>query len=356
MSKSTTYNVKNPTDFANLLLGALGAPDTKQNVQNIVAWENVEGGAGPEFGNPLNTASFNPLNTSMPEPGSSNFNGGNASGVQAYSSWQQGIDATVATLENSSPSYGYSNIMQSLDTNQPWLNFATTVQNSSWDQNHYHYKLTTDAPPSTAGATLPIAYATGGADAQQQANAANSPSTVNGSKKMQGMAGILQELNAMYNPNLSNGFSLNPVKDITNLTGNMRGTITMVFIRGTSAVLSIGLIVVGIVTMMHDSSSGGGSGSGNVLEFVNNAKVQSQRANLNQQRIQARHEYNTSVSARSAERNAAGLERTRIAEESKKQRQSEAHAARKATEESRNARSNRWADIQEEYATRPGKK
>jgi hypothetical protein len=60
-----------------------------------VKWENREGG------NWNNKAKYNPLNTSQIMPGSTNFNTGQpGSGIQAYTSWQQGLQATAMTLTN----------------------------------------------------------------------------------------------------------------------------------------------------------------------------------------------------------------------------------------------------------------
>src|SRR5205814_680714 len=85
-----------PQDFAVALLRTLGDPISLQNTTSIVAWYQREGGA---WNSP---AKFNPLNTSMQMPGSHRING---AGVQSYTSWSQGLTATVATL-NSGASRG----------------------------------------------------------------------------------------------------------------------------------------------------------------------------------------------------------------------------------------------------------
>lgn len=90
-----------PPSFAKSLLDAIGAPLTAANIKSIVDWEAMEGG------NWHNTAYYNPLNTTMNEPGASSMN---SVGVKAYSSWQEGLQATVATLEGS----GYSDIIAAL--------------------------------------------------------------------------------------------------------------------------------------------------------------------------------------------------------------------------------------------------
>jgi hypothetical protein len=82
-----------PTTFAKALLSALGAPATSANVASLTAWEAREGG------NFNNTAKYNPINTERVEPGSTDYKPGGA--VQAYTSWSQGLQATVATLQQS---------------------------------------------------------------------------------------------------------------------------------------------------------------------------------------------------------------------------------------------------------------
>ena len=78
-----------PASWALALLALLGAPGTAANLTAVTAWERAEGGHW------ANTARFNPLNTTQPEPGSWPVN---ADGVQAFLSWDQGLTATVTTL------------------------------------------------------------------------------------------------------------------------------------------------------------------------------------------------------------------------------------------------------------------
>lgn len=80
-----------PASWAQALLGSLGDQATAENVRAVTAWERAEGGHWS------NAAAHNPLNTTQPEPGSWPVNG---VGVQAYPSWNEGLAATVATLQN----------------------------------------------------------------------------------------------------------------------------------------------------------------------------------------------------------------------------------------------------------------
>jgi hypothetical protein len=80
-----------PHTWAVALLTATHLPVTACNVSAVTDWENAEGG------NWGNSAAANPLNTTLPEPGSHAIN---SAGVQAYPSWPVGFTATVATLSN----------------------------------------------------------------------------------------------------------------------------------------------------------------------------------------------------------------------------------------------------------------
>ena len=80
-----------PTSWAVALLTSGGWPRTSCNIGAITACENAEGG------NWANSARFNPLDTTEPEPGSYPMN---SAGVQAYTSWAEGFRATLTTLAN----------------------------------------------------------------------------------------------------------------------------------------------------------------------------------------------------------------------------------------------------------------
>ena len=121
-------------DFAAAVIKGLGGTPTPQSISNMLMWEGKEGG------NWSNTAKFNPLNTSYQEQGSTNFNTGKSgSGVQAYLSWQQGIDATIKTLTGAhAADRGYTNIVKSLTSGGASnADFFKLMQASSWDAGHY---------------------------------------------------------------------------------------------------------------------------------------------------------------------------------------------------------------------------
>ena len=69
------------------ILKGVGAPVTPANLQFVNAWARAEGGR----------ASNNPFNTTQPAGGASSYN---SVGVRNYVSPQQGIQATIQTLNN----------------------------------------------------------------------------------------------------------------------------------------------------------------------------------------------------------------------------------------------------------------
>lgn len=74
-------------DFATDLLHALGIEPNDVNVPALIGWQAGEG----------THAHFNPLATTMPAEGATDFNG---AGVKNYPDYATGIDATVRTLHN----------------------------------------------------------------------------------------------------------------------------------------------------------------------------------------------------------------------------------------------------------------
>jgi len=116
---SGTAGDYSPSSWAQALLGYLGMPRTSQNLTAITAWELAEGG------NWFNSARYNPLDTSMSEPGAADMN---SVGVKAYTSWAQGFTATVATLRNGL----YGPILAALRKGDSALAVAEAVAASPW--------------------------------------------------------------------------------------------------------------------------------------------------------------------------------------------------------------------------------
>jgi hypothetical protein len=101
--------------FATDLLARLGMPQTAENVRALVAWQQAEG----------TRAAFNPLATTQGSPGASDFN---SVGVKNYTSYAQGLDATVTTLRNGR----YGEILAALLDGRSASRLASAVEGSPW--------------------------------------------------------------------------------------------------------------------------------------------------------------------------------------------------------------------------------
>ena len=93
-------------EFANALLSRLRAPTTRRNRQAMVAWMQTEGYGGKN----------NPLNTTMPMPGSTIFN---THGVRNYVSIDDGVEAAARTLVQSDARYGYAKVIDRFRNSRP---------------------------------------------------------------------------------------------------------------------------------------------------------------------------------------------------------------------------------------------
>jgi hypothetical protein len=73
-------------------LNAIGAQPTPQNIAFMNAWISKESGSYPI------SDGWNPLNTTQTAPGS--YGGGAQGNIQFFPSYQSGLDANVATIQN----------------------------------------------------------------------------------------------------------------------------------------------------------------------------------------------------------------------------------------------------------------
>jgi hypothetical protein len=105
--------------WAQAFLKSLGVPLTADNVAAVVAWEMAEGGHW------YNTAYYNPLNTTQSMPGATVFN---SVGVKAYTSWAQGLKASVITIRNGY----YGSILDALRRGDDAQAVADAVASSPW--------------------------------------------------------------------------------------------------------------------------------------------------------------------------------------------------------------------------------
>ena len=133
-----------PTTFAEALLQAIGAPLSESNISSLKDWEAAEGGAWE------NTAAYNPMNTTLQEPGSHVMGGGNTAGVQAYPSWQEGLAATESTLSE----HQYAAIVNALKQSAPEAQVSADVGASPWGTPSWMPGASPNYAPSGSGSGL----------------------------------------------------------------------------------------------------------------------------------------------------------------------------------------------------------
>ena len=105
--------------WAGLFLKTLGAPGCRENRVVAVAWQYAE----------FTQAAWNPLATTHPMPGSTEFN---SVGVQNYPSLEVGLQATKATIDGGLDRYGYRAIASSLARCADAMTTARAINASSW--------------------------------------------------------------------------------------------------------------------------------------------------------------------------------------------------------------------------------
>jgi hypothetical protein len=118
-----------PAGWETQVLQGIGAPVTQQNIQNLDLWQRAEGGSTN------NPDSYNPFNTTLGTYGGSSTN---SVGVKAFSSWGQGLDATIATIEQSN----MAGIDNALKANSPTPQFEAAVNSSPWGTHFGGAQLT----------------------------------------------------------------------------------------------------------------------------------------------------------------------------------------------------------------------
>ena len=140
------------------LIKALGGnPDNTASFDLVRAWMQAEGTSNPSANNFI-TKINNPLDTSLKEPGSSNFN---SDGVQSYPSLSEGIKANASTLNESQYSVLKKAIVggnvkeffskQGIDELQTYGGF------SSYSQAEQYAKGVASDYTSLTGSTSPLA-------------------------------------------------------------------------------------------------------------------------------------------------------------------------------------------------------
>lgn len=132
-SATTTNAIQTPSQWAHAIAAAAGWPQTPSNITFLTYWAQAEGG------NFDNTAAYNVLNTSQPATGSVNYQSGTSGGgVQSYTSWNEGINATIYNLQNgfSGNPQAYNPIVSALqqgNASQAFLSGSLTSSLNTWD-------------------------------------------------------------------------------------------------------------------------------------------------------------------------------------------------------------------------------
>ena len=119
VTAGTILGTGSQQDWAKTLLTKLGKPTTKDNITALTTWAAWEGGQWH------NSAHYNPLNTTQGEKGATNMN---SEGVKSYTSWDQGYQATIQTLNNGR----YKSILSALTAGNNAAAVLTAVDQSPW--------------------------------------------------------------------------------------------------------------------------------------------------------------------------------------------------------------------------------
>jgi hypothetical protein len=106
-------------EWAKAFLRVMGAPTCRPNQVVTIAWQAQEG----------TQAAWNPLATTHPMDGSTDFN---SVGVQNFVSLEQGLQATKETIDNGWDVYGYGAIVRSMRDCAPAMTTAAAIAASSW--------------------------------------------------------------------------------------------------------------------------------------------------------------------------------------------------------------------------------
>jgi hypothetical protein len=141
--ESRLKHLKTRGNFARDFLPMIGAPITTHTMVTMMAWMQAEGDAGI----------FNPLNTTEPEPGSTDFNWVH---VQNYLRYLDGLKATAKTLNFGADhdQFGYAPIRHGLRKNARAATVLAAVESSAW---------------GTGGLALHVLEATGWQELQSNA-------------------------------------------------------------------------------------------------------------------------------------------------------------------------------------------
>ena len=105
--------------WAGAFLRAIGAPVCRANQVVVVTWETAES----------TLATYNPLATTYAMTGATDYN---TTGVKNYVSLAQGLAAARGTLGGGADSYGYADVVRSLQACAPASATARAIRDSAW--------------------------------------------------------------------------------------------------------------------------------------------------------------------------------------------------------------------------------
>ena len=125
---NTYYKEAEKRKFASAVLNKLGAPVNESNVSSFLRWMQQEDGRSvQEQGTrAIGIERFNPLNTKWNLPDSVDSGGG----VKSYNSFEQGVDATVKTLQ--SKNNDYSGVVNAFKESKGFDAIKSAVSASDW--------------------------------------------------------------------------------------------------------------------------------------------------------------------------------------------------------------------------------
>lgn len=125
---NTYYKEAEKRKFASAVLTKIGAPVNEINISAMLRWMQQEDSRSvqEEGTRAIAIERFNPLNTKWNSPNSIDSGGG----IRAYNSFEQGVDATVKTLQ--SKNNDYSAVINAFKNVSGFDNLKTAISESPW--------------------------------------------------------------------------------------------------------------------------------------------------------------------------------------------------------------------------------
>lgn len=123
-----SYKESEKRRFATAVLQKLGAPVNEVNISAMLRWMNQEDSRSKQEKGTraIGIDRYNPLNTTLNLQGSTDSGGG----IRAYNTFEQGVEATVKTLQ--SKNYDYSGVIDVFKNAKGFDALKTAVSESPW--------------------------------------------------------------------------------------------------------------------------------------------------------------------------------------------------------------------------------